>query len=205
MGQSIATPSTSESLLIRLRDAQDTRAWELFVELYTPLVYRYCRRRGLQESDSQDATQEVLFRFSRAIRSFEYDPGKGRFRAWLGKMTHHIISLMQTKNARPGRAPGQGADEPFLFTEQGGEDPVWIDEFDRQILQAAMTRIHGEFDLDTWRTFELTWVSDVPALEASTQLGKPAAWIYKAKFRVLKRLKEEIEFLAADAGFLHKD
>src|SRR5688572_1220447 len=152
MGQSIATPSTSESLLIRLRDAQDARSWELFVELYTPLVYRYCRRRGLQESDSQDATQEVLVRFSRAIRNFEYDPSKGRFRSWLGKMTHHIISLQQSKNARPDRAPGQGADEPLLFTDQGGEDPVWVDEFDRQILQAALARIRNEFDDLTWRT-----------------------------------------------------
>ncbi len=106
MGNSSAAPSTSESLLIRLRDAQDTLAWELFVELYTPLVYRYCRRRGLQDSDAQDVTQDVLVRFSRAVRSFQYDPSKGHFRSWLGTMTHHIISLQQTKNARPDRASG---------------------------------------------------------------------------------------------------
>ena len=40
------TPVTRPSLLVRLRDRQDRRAWAEFVEIYTPLVYRYCGRRG---------------------------------------------------------------------------------------------------------------------------------------------------------------
>jgi RNA polymerase sigma-70 factor, ECF subfamily len=205
MGDSSSTPTTSESLLICLRDAQDTQAWALFVELYTPLVYRYCRRRGLQDSDSQDVTQEVLIRFSKAVRSFQYDPSKGRFRSWLGTMTHNLISAQQAKDARPDRAPGHGAAETLLFVEQAAEDPLWVDDFNRQTLQTALSRIRPEFDDATWRAFELTWLADQPPLEVAAQLGKPAAWIYKAKFRVLLRLKQEVQFLAADVGFLQKE
>ena len=53
-------PITRSSLLLRLRDADDQEAWGHFVRLYGPLVYRFARRRGLQDSDCGDVTQEVL-------------------------------------------------------------------------------------------------------------------------------------------------
>src|SRR5882762_6857982 len=79
---------TRPSLLLRIKDAQDDDAWTTFVEVYAPLVYRYCRRNGLQDSDSADVAQEVLAQVARSIRQFEYDPGRGRFRDWLGAVIH---------------------------------------------------------------------------------------------------------------------
>src|SRR5215212_4464872 len=43
------TPTTRPSLLVRLRDPQDERAWAEFVGIYTPLVYRLARRKGFQD------------------------------------------------------------------------------------------------------------------------------------------------------------
>ena len=48
------------------------------------LIYRSCRRRGLQDADAADVGQEVLAQVARSIRDFEYQPGRGRFRDWLG-------------------------------------------------------------------------------------------------------------------------
>jgi len=45
--------------LLCLRDLQNAEAWEQFVEIYTPLVYNYCRCRGLQDADAADVTQDV--------------------------------------------------------------------------------------------------------------------------------------------------
>ena len=36
-------PPARESLILNLRDPQDRRAWEEFVELYRPVVYRVAR------------------------------------------------------------------------------------------------------------------------------------------------------------------
>src|SRR5581483_7082886 len=71
--------TTHASLLLRLRDLHDAGAWELFVTTYGPLIYRYCRRQGLQEADTSDVTQEVLGQVSRSIATFEYQPERGRF------------------------------------------------------------------------------------------------------------------------------
>ena len=56
----LRAPPTHHTLLLRLRDSRDEEAWRQFVELYAPAVFRTCRRRGLQEADAADVTQEVL-------------------------------------------------------------------------------------------------------------------------------------------------
>ncbi len=56
--------TTSPTLLIRLRDGDDFRAWELFVEIYSPVIFSYCRRRNLQDSDAADVCQEVFLTLS---------------------------------------------------------------------------------------------------------------------------------------------
>ncbi len=77
--------TTNPSLLIRLRDVRDSQAWALFVEVYGPLIISYCQRKNLQDSDAADVSQEVLKTLCKALRGFEYQPERGRFRDWLGK------------------------------------------------------------------------------------------------------------------------
>ena len=51
-------PNTRESLLIRVRDLRDRDAWNQFVQIYRPAVYRLARARGLQDADAQDLCNE---------------------------------------------------------------------------------------------------------------------------------------------------
>ena len=54
------TPSTSASLLLRLRDPKDHEAWVEFVTIYEPLTYRLLRRNGLQDADAREVMQELF-------------------------------------------------------------------------------------------------------------------------------------------------
>src|SRR5579871_4356417 len=83
MSEAASALETRPSLLIRLRNPQDAEAWSLFVDLYGALVFRACRRRGLQDADATDVTQEVLIEVVHSIRTFVYQPERGRFRDWL--------------------------------------------------------------------------------------------------------------------------
>ena len=76
-------PPTRPSLLLRLRDHQDREAWAQFVDLYAPLIYGFLRKRGLQDADAADLTQDVLRALVHAVPQFRYDPARGRFRGWL--------------------------------------------------------------------------------------------------------------------------
>jgi RNA polymerase sigma-70 factor (ECF subfamily) len=62
------TPNTRASLIARLSDAEDAEAWQEFVEIYLPLLYRLARRKGVQHADAEELSQEVLMSVARAVR-----------------------------------------------------------------------------------------------------------------------------------------
>jgi len=68
--------STSESLLLRLKDSHDQQAWSRFVQLYTPMLFGWARGTGLQSQDAADLVQEVLTLVFRKLPAFSYDPSK---------------------------------------------------------------------------------------------------------------------------------
>ena len=66
---------TSLSLLERIQShPDDPQAWRLFFEKLPAAVPRWCLAWGLQDSDADDVTQEVLVKLFAALRKFRYDP-----------------------------------------------------------------------------------------------------------------------------------
>ncbi len=60
-------PDTRHSLLVRLRDTADERAWGEFVTIFEPAIYGFARKKGLQDADARVLCQEVLRSVARAI------------------------------------------------------------------------------------------------------------------------------------------
>ena len=112
-------PTTQASLLLRLRDQQDDAAWTRFVDVYGPLVFRYAQRRGFQDADAADLTQDVLQSVARAMRSFQYDQTRGSFRGWLFTATRRAW-----QRACESPATGSGSGVRFdRLVEDGSARP----------------------------------------------------------------------------------
>lgn len=186
--------ATRASLILRIRDARDTGAWETFLETYVPMVYRYCRCRGLQDSDAADVTQEVMVQVARSARTFEYRPERGRFRDWLGTITRRTLQ----EHFRRSRRANQTVSGMPLPPVEGDTDPEWVATFHAFVLNAALIRTRPAFAPSTWRAFEIVWVERRTAEDAARELEVPVASIYVSKSRVLKRLRAEILALAED-------
>ena len=77
------SPTTRVSLVLRLCDPNDREAWGRFVALYAPLMYRFFRKRSLQDADAADLTQDVLQVVSQKVKTFSHQGHRGAFRAWL--------------------------------------------------------------------------------------------------------------------------
>jgi RNA polymerase sigma factor (sigma-70 family) len=187
---------TRPSLLARLRDACDGESWQTFVDIYTPLIYRFCRQRNLQDADAADVTQEVLAQVARSMQVFEYQPERGRFRDWLGTVTRNKLRRFLEKRKRvPATAAWEAELDQVIASEQDAE---WTAEFNAHLLQTACARVRPHFELPTWRAFEMVWLQRRTAIVAAQEMGWAIHAVYVAKSRVLKRLKEEVLNLAED-------
>ena len=194
-------PITRPSLLLRVRDAKDEAAWAQFVQIYTPLIYGYCRSRGLQESDAADVAQEAMRAVARAIASFEYDPQRGKFRNWLLTVVQSkLYNFLVQQQRQPALA---GETTLQLSHDQNsvrGEDNAWDAEYDRAVFSWAAERIRGEFQESTWRAFWKTTIDERDGKEVAECLGMSVGAVYVAKSRVIARLKQEILSVDADTG-----
>ncbi len=162
------------------------------MEVYSPLIYGFCRMRELQSSDAADVTQEVLMRVAKAIRSFEYNRENGLFRDWLAR-----IVLNETRRHRQKKwdiaTPTADLDHDSGPTESG-----WNEQFQQHIFSQALERTQPHFAEETWKMFELSWLQKVPAEQVAAQLSIGVERIYVARSRVLKRLRYEVAILADD-------
>src|SRR5262245_58801994 len=88
--------TTSTTLLSALRNTDDQAAWERFVRIYTPFIYYWGRKAGLQPADASDLVQEVFALMVRKLPEFRYDTGRS-FRGWLRTVT---LNKWREKNRR---------------------------------------------------------------------------------------------------------
>jgi len=191
------SPLTRASLLVQLRDATNHEAWHEFVRLYSPIVYGFARKRGLQDADAADLMQDVMRSVSTAIKRLDYDRRQGMFRGWLFTITRNkIFNLLSSRRAHP-QASGDETTNKLLESQAEANDGAddWEMEYQRRIAALAMGRIRSEFQENTWQAFRLTAVEGIGAAEAAKQVGMTAGAIYVAKSRVLARLKEEVDLL----------
>lgn len=183
---------TRPSLLLRIRDGGDRPAWEQFVSLYAPMIYGFVRRRGLQDADAADVTQEVLRVVAAKARELEYDPAVGSFRAWLFTVTRHILINAQKRQARHPRGSGDTAMLERLEEQPAtgpAEEEVWEQEYRTSRLNWAAERVRGHCEDNTWRAFWRTAVEGESPRSVAESLGMSVGAVHIAKSRVIARLR----------------
>jgi len=189
--------ATRPSLLVRIKDHRDRQAWGQFVEIYAPLVYDMARRRGLQDSDAADLTQEVLRSVSAAVVRMDYDPRKGTFRGWLFTVTRNALNTFFEAQQRVPRGSGDSAVQAWLEERPVPEEEsaVWDQEYQTRLLAYAADQVRASFEDATWQAFWQTAVEGKPGKEVAASLGMTVGAVYIAKSRVLSRIKDQVRQL----------
>lgn len=197
MGQA---PATRPTLLVRMRERADDRAWAEFVEVYGPLVYSYGRHRGLQDADASDLVQEVLRAVASALASFRYDPGRGSFRGWLLTVTRNELGRLLQRLNRGVTASG-GTTHLAILAEHPDQtdDTRWEREHRERLFAWAVERVRPGFQAKTWEAFTRTYVEHQSPEAVAQALGMTAGAVYIARSRVLSRMREVIVALEGEA------
>lgn len=186
-------PVTNPSLLVRLRDPADSPAWGVFSELYEPLIYAYCRKRGLQEADARDLTQEVICTVIQAIRGFDYNPAHGRFRGWLYGVVRMKLMEYYRRSSKQPKGSGKTVVNQMLNEQPDSEDSEEFEKsFRRRVMLWACDRIEHEFEPQTWKAFWLTTIEGRKPADTADTLSVSITVVYNAKSRVVKRLQQVI-------------
>jgi RNA polymerase sigma-70 factor (ECF subfamily) len=192
---------TRASLLARLGDPDDRAAWQQFVELYGSLVYGFARRRGLQDADAADLTQDVFLALARSAGRWRYDAQRGSFRGWLYGVTRNTLAkFLQRRQSQPLGSGDTNARQRLDEEPSPGGDPdeAWEQEFQQQLFRVAAEQVRPAFSPSTWQAFWGTAVEGKSAAVVAAELGLSVGAVYVARSRVLARLTEQIQGMQTD-------
>jgi RNA polymerase sigma-70 factor (ECF subfamily) len=189
------TPTTRASLLFRLRDWHDHEAWVEFVSLYEPVAYRLLRRHGLQDADAREVVQQLLIAVSRSIDRWKPDKDRGKFRAWLRRVTRNLVINWLKARGRSVNAAG-GSDIlamlDMLPADAAPETAEFDQELRRALFQRAAEEVKQEVQPATWQAFWETAVLGTSTADAAKKLKMEAGAVRVAKCRVLARLRAAV-------------
>ena len=192
MGNVAHVLEARECMLARIKDVRDAPAWQAFVSAYGQTVYAYGRRRGLQDADAADLTQEVLADVARCIRTFEYQ-GEGSFRRWLkvivlNRFQDRLRQAQREENN--GVAPARDGLGVDLADPRGRspEEEVELSDFQAHALACMSELDEDDQEVLTLRLFEKA--SHAQAAEV-LELSPPAA--RKRYHQALDRLMQRID------------
>lgn len=189
-------PDTKASLILRLPSADDAEAWQEFVSIYEPFVYRFARRGGLQDADARELVQNVMLSVARVVGRWRPDRQRGRFRTWLFRIARNQLLDLLTKQQRSVVSRGGSALFGMLdraTSSSGSAERQLRTEHRRELFRWAADRVKCRVREVTWKAFWMTAVEDADPEQVAGRLGLTTGAVYIARSRVLARLRDEVQ------------
>ncbi len=185
--------STSLTLLQRAL-ASDSTAWARIRNLYTPLIYQWCRQAGVCDADVPDVGQDVFAAVAKSLSKFRRARKGGTFRGWLRTITKNKVNdLWRAKAGQRDAEGGSDAHETFSqvpFENDPQDDISNADEI-KLLYARAIEIIRSEFADWYAEAFLRIVVQQQNPADVAEDLGKKTSAVYNAKARILKRLRSE--------------
>jgi RNA polymerase sigma-70 factor (ECF subfamily) len=189
---------TQPSLLVRIRDPRNARAWSQFTEIYAPLIYGFLRKQGLQDADAADVAQDALRTVAQSIGQWNYDPQRGKFRGWLLSVVQSRLADYLRRQQRHQASLRAAAELAHDFASNGACSAEWHCDCERQLFHAAAGQVRGDFSPASWQAFWQAAIEGKPATEIAAALGITPAAVYLAKARVMARIRQQLELLTGE-------
>lgn len=187
--------STSRSLIDRLKN-NEAPAWRDLVQLYSPLIFHWCRRAGLPDQECPDTVQEVFRSVVAGIGQFRKRTEADTFRGWLRTIARNKVHDYFRRHGKQPAAVGGSEAHLRLAGAADVDDDLAGDEQDLQaeheLYRRAFDMIRRDFKPQTWNAFWQVVVEGKDALQVAQELNMRPGTIRVAKSRVLRRLREQL-------------
>lgn len=185
--------NTRVTLIDKLKDPENSSAWQDFHDLYGNLIIGWACRLGASRDLAQDILQESMITLLRLMQTFEYDTSRGSFRAFLKTISRRrtidafrregkYIAINEAENNILEEDPdtSKSPDSPDM-------DTVWLCGILAKALKKAFTKI----DQKTYKAFCMYVLDELPAQEVVRRMNieRPGT-LYQQKSRFLVILKK---------------
>ena len=196
-------PHTRQSLIGRLRNLENQDSWQEFFDTYWKLIFSVARKAGLSENEAEEVVQETIISVTKYIHTYRYDPQVCSFKTWLMHKTQwRIIDQVRKRPPDFVRSLGGLTDRsvtPLLDQIADPEslnlDSLWDDEWEKNLIDAAMQRIKRKIKPEHYQAFYLSAVRGLPARQIESTIGMNVAQIYLVRHRVARLIKKEVALL----------
>ena len=197
------TVQTRRSLISRLRNLDDRDGWQDFFDTYWKLIYSVSRQAGLSEQEAEEVVQETTVAVSKYIQDYRYQPEVCSFKNWLLHKTRWKI-IDQVRKRPPDFAERKAtrtatSETPTIERIPDPQslelDAVWNEEWQTNLVDAAMERVKRRIKPDHYQIFYLSAVRMFAPRKVAKMIGVNVARVYLVRHRVGALIKKEIQLL----------
>ena len=186
-------PTTSKTLLDKLKSG-DAVSWTEFFDRYRGIIISLGNLKGLTPEECDDLVQEVMLCFFKNSKTFVFNPQIARFRTYFGRIIQaRIFDLLRRRYQSNRLASGmEEPDGPELETPDFLLNEALLCEWRKLLLEDALALLRKRVAPETYLAFDLHMRQALPVEEVMRTLSVNRQFVYTAKTRCLKTLKQII-------------
>ena len=189
--------TTSVGMLKRLNLQKNPEAWESFVNLYGPLIYRWNIKAGLSSEDAKDVSQDVLLQVFRSVHTFERR-SNGSFRAWLNRINYY--KMMTLRSLRKKELDSKTGNPEFTKLSNLVANESWAEDYCMDVFNRALAVIESEIGHRDWQIFQKTFLNNESPEKVAAELNCSKRAVYIVQSRTLRKLKDVVSKFIEDSN-----
>lgn len=191
---------TRSSLLVRLKEWNDSGSWDEFFHSYNRSILNLGLKRGLTRSEAEEVVQETMLAVARQMPGFTYDRALGSFKGWLFTITRRAIGRQLAKRLASSNTGGPaGGNSPELLDTlvdpTPGLEQQWDEEWRLSLLQIAVDRVRRKVKPKQFQMFDLYVTQHLTMDHVTRMLNVNSAQVYMAKLRITQMIRHEVSAL----------
>lgn len=181
---------TRQTLIQKICNQYDDKAWDDFVGLYKGYIYVVIRKMSIPHDQVADLLQEILLKVWSKLPEFKYEPNKTKFRTWLNRITkNHVLNYLRNENSRKNKH--DEAEHVLPSISENEIEEIMTLEWRNFLANIAMERVKKSFSGQAIEVFERSLRGEkIDSIAAALELEESSA--YKLRSRVKDCLKREI-------------
>ena len=189
--------NTRMTLIAKIQDQQDERSWEEFIYFYEGYIFLVVKNLGVDEDEIKDLVQTVLLTLWESLPTFNYEPGKSKFRTWMttvirNKVYSHFRTVGRYRKRMEKVAEGieDEGDMPDIYK-------VAEDNWKAHISNLAWEKIRHSFSEIGQESF-LLFAKGKSAQEIADETNQKLNTVYVTQKKIVHKLSREIRLLQED-------